>query len=76
MEEQQKPSIDEMIRGELQRLMLYSKELRDKIESAKTKTKKDLYSKKLKKNNLKLMNIMVALEKIQKSSEEPISETK
>ena len=75
MDEQQNPNIDSLIREELQRLMLYSKELRDKIESAKTKTKKDLYQKKLKKNNLKLMNIIVALDRMKKTSEEPVSET-
>lgn len=71
----QQPAIDDLIKSELKRLMLISTELRDKIKSAKTKPKKDIYTKKLKKNNLKLMNIMIALEKLKKGVEEPQSET-
>ncbi len=63
-QEQVKPKVDDLIKQELQRLMALSKKYRDMIDGAKTEPKRNLYSKKLKKNNLKLMNIMVALEKL------------
>ena len=74
MNDQTQPNVDDLIRTELKRLMAQSKEFRDKIESAKTKTKVSVYKKKLKKNNIKLMNIMVALERLKKSTEEPTGE--
>lgn len=61
--------LDDIVHGEVQRLMATSKEYRNKIDNAKTKTKKDLYLKKLKKNNTKLMNILVALEKVKKAKD-------
>ena len=74
MNDQRQANVDDMIRTELQRLMLLSKELRDKIKDSKTNAKKNLYSKKLKKNNLKLMNIMTALNKLQDKGGETAGE--
>jgi len=41
-----------------------SKGLQEKIKSAKTKTKAKYFTKKLAKNNVELMKILVALEKL------------
>jgi hypothetical protein len=41
-----------------------SKELQEKIKTAKTKTKSKYFTKKLAKNNMELMKILVALEKL------------
>jgi len=41
-----------------------SEKLRNKITTAKTRYKKDYYKKKLKKNNLKLMDVLTTMEKI------------
>lgn len=61
------------IKDELQDLMLLSKEFRTKIDNSKTKTKKDLYLKKLKKNNTRIMNILVILDSLSKK-EKPVDE--
>jgi hypothetical protein len=41
-----------------------SKELQEKIKTAKTKTKAKYFSKKIARNNMELMKILVALEKL------------
>lgn len=63
--------VDDIVRNEVQQLMATSKEYREKIDDAKTKTKKDWYLKKLKKNNTRLLNVLVAIEKVRKAKESP-----
>lgn len=48
----------------LKGLMLNSQDYRGKIETAKTSTKKEYYKKKLKKNNLKLMEVLTTMERL------------
>jgi len=50
---------------ELQTSIRLSKEYSDKIKNAKTKTKIDLYRKKLKKNNNIIADMMIALDKLE-----------
>lgn len=67
--------LNDLVQGEVQRLMATSKEYRNKIDNAKTKTKKNWYLKKLKKNNAKLMNVLIALEKV-KNAKKTSNESK
>lgn len=67
--------LNDLVQGEVQRLMSTSKEYRNKIDNAKTKTKKNWYLKKLKKNNAKLMNVLIALEKV-KNAKKTSNESK
>lgn len=62
------------IKEELQNLMVLSREYRVKINDSKTKTKKDLYLKKLKKNNIRIMNILIVLDSLSKE-EKSVNET-
>ena len=45
-------------------LMESSQDYRKKIEGAKTPFKKEYYKKKLKKNNIKLMNVLSTMERL------------
>ena len=52
---------------EIKEAMQRSKEFQDKIKSAKTSTKRDFYKKKLAKNNMMAMKLLVALEQMTKT---------
>ena len=53
------------VAGALMRgLMDASQDYRKKIEEAKTPFKKEYYKKKLKKNNIKLMNVLTTMERL------------
>lgn len=51
---------------ELRELIPKSQEFSYRIETAKTNVKRDLYKKKLKKNNQKVADLIIALEKLEK----------
>lgn len=61
--------VQETIRGEIMALMLQSKDLREHIDTAKTKPKKDLYHKKLKKINNEAADLLIALDKLEKEED-------
>lgn len=58
------PRMIDIVAAELQDLQADSLRFRDAIETAKTNAKKNLYRKKLKKNNKKMMNMLVAFDKL------------
>ena len=62
-------SILDVIQAEITDLMKLSQNYRERISSAKTSVKKNLYEKKLKKNNIKLMDMLMAADKILKRRE-------
>lgn len=62
MTAEKQKDVSDVIRTELQRLMSKSMDLRKTIEEAKTNTKKKHFLKKLKKNNIAVMNILSMLE--------------
>ena len=59
--------VKEAIVDELQSAIGLSKEYADKIKTAKTKLKSDIYTKKLKKNNKIVADLVIALDKVGKS---------
>ena len=59
-----KVSIKDVLAAEVQERMLTSKQYKDKINTAKTATKKQYYQKKLKKNNEEIFKFMMGLEKL------------
>ena len=60
------PSTLDIARGELHRLVHISAEYQRRINTAKTRAKVQFYKKKLKKNNLKVMQMSVAVDKLEK----------
>jgi hypothetical protein len=58
----------ELIR-EVQELALVSRKYSDLIKNAKTNAKKEFYSKRLKKNNNKVANILQAIDRLDKDKE-------
>ena len=72
-----KPSLKDLIMIETKRLVALSKSYKEKIDTAKTKPKKDLYLKKLRKNNKKLADMIMRIERlnqIESSNDESTSE--
>lgn len=61
--------IQDYVKGTVYRLMDKSKKYQDKITQAKTKTKKEYFTKKLRKNNRQLSDVLIALKKIQDNEE-------
>ncbi len=59
--------IRDSIRQELTLAVNLSTEYSSKVKFAKTKTKSNYYSKKLKKNNNLIANMIISLDKIEKS---------
>ncbi len=59
--------VTDSVRAELIESIARSKEFADKIKTAKTKPKKDLYTKKLEKNNKTVANLIIALDNIEKA---------
>lgn len=57
--------IQDYVKGTIYRLMDKSKKYQDEITQAKTKTKKEYFRKKLRKNNKHLSDVLMALQKIQ-----------
>ena len=72
MSDEKKITLIDVLTFEIQGMAKRSKELRDTITSAKTTPKKTLYTKKLKKHNRKLGEMLVALDKLQKKKESEI----
>jgi len=71
------PTIKDLVLLEVQRLVTISKMYKEKIDTAKTKPKKDLYLKKIRKNNEKLADMIMRLERlnrIESSNDEPANE--
>lgn len=62
--------VKQAIIAELQELIPKSKHYADQLETAKTKVKKDLMRKRLKKNNEKVADLLVALDKLDKKEKE------
>lgn len=62
----------DVIKAEIIELVTYSKELKHKLDKAKTRIKQDLYRKKLKKNNMILAELLLALDKLDKNKNEQI----
>lgn len=58
------PRMIDIVAAELHDLQQYSLKFRTAMDNAKTKAKKTYYQKKLKKNNKKMMNMLVAFEKL------------
>jgi len=68
--------VKETIVEELSTAIEKSKEYADKIKRAKTKTKSDIYHKKLKKNNQIVADLLIALDKLEnKEYNNPNNET-
>lgn len=66
MLEPQSVDMIQMMKIEILQLMETAKSYKEKIETSKTKPKLDLYSKKLEKNNKKLMTLLLSLDKLSK----------
>ncbi len=64
LEVKTKPSLRDYIVTQLQEKVNRSKELQQKIANSKTKPKRDLYTKKIGKNNEDVANLILALQKI------------
>jgi len=62
--------IQEYVKGTVIRLMEKSKKYQTKIGEAKTNTKKKYFKKKLAKNNVRLAEVLQALQKIQTSEKQ------
>lgn len=60
--------VRDSLRAELNKAVEISKEYSSKVKSAKTKIKKTYFTKKLKKNNNLIANMIIALDKIEKGS--------
>lgn len=58
------PRMIDVVAAELNELQSDSLKFRTAIDEAKTKAKKDYFKKKLKKNNKRMMNMLVAFEKL------------
>ena len=58
------PSLVDIVRAEITELRDTSLKYRKLIDTAKTKYKKQYYTKKLAKNNKKLMEMLVALDRL------------
>jgi hypothetical protein len=75
---QTEPTIKDLVLVEVQRLVTISKMYKEKIDTAKTKPKKDLYLKKLRKNNKTLADMIIRLERLNQiensNNDEPINE--
>lgn len=63
-------AVKEAIIEELQELLPKSKHYADQLETAKTKLKKDMMKKRLRKNNQKVADLLIALERIKKEAED------
>jgi hypothetical protein len=61
---QTEPTMKDLVLIEVQRLITISKSYDEQIKTAKTKTKKDFYSKKLHKNNKILADMIMRLERL------------
>lgn len=57
----------ELLREELNRIMNLSIDLKKTMDASKTKIKKDLYYKRLQRNNYKIVACMEMIEKLSKS---------
>lgn len=70
------PSLKDLVLVEVRRLVVISKAYKEKIDTAKTKPKKDLYAKKIRKNNDKLADMIIRLEQLNRieSNDEPTNE--
>jgi hypothetical protein len=58
------PRMIDIVAAELTDLQATSLTFREKVEGAKTNAKRQYFMKKLKKNNKKMMNMLVAFEKL------------
>ena len=67
---EEKITLRDVVIVEIQELMKTSKELQQNIKEAKTAVKSEYFRKKIKKNNERLMEMLVALEKLDKNKEE------
>ena len=59
------PRLIDYARAEFMHLLEQAKEYKEKINTAKTGTKRNYYKKKLKKNNVEAMQMLVAIEKLE-----------
>lgn len=59
--------VKDSIKIELQNAVNISKEYADKVKTAKTKPKAELYTKKLKKNNKIVADLIIGLDKLEKT---------
>jgi len=62
-------TVQQVLVSDTQTLVANSKKLVTEIETAKTKTKRTYYTRKLRKNNVKLAELLIGLEKIKKKKE-------
>lgn len=75
-----KTNVADIAKQYVVKLMGVSKEYREKIDTAKTQTKKRYFHKKLQKNNVELSKALIMLESLhniekKQQSEEPVLET-
>ena len=59
------PKLIDIAKAEFMYLLEQAKEYKEKIDTAKTGAKRNLYKKKLKKNNIEAMQMLVAIEKLE-----------
>jgi len=69
-EVQQPPTMIDMVLLEVRRLAAISNVCNDLISNSKTKPKRDLYTKKLKKNNKNLADMLIRLERLNRIEQE------
>lgn len=66
---EEKVTLKDVVLAEVQELVKTSKELQQNIKEAKTGVKSEYFRKKLKKNNERLMEMLIALEKLNHKEE-------
>ncbi|MEM4258041.1 MAG: hypothetical protein QXL17_02675 [Candidatus Thermoplasmatota archaeon] len=67
-EDSKKLTLKDILGQEINEIVKISKDLQQKIKDAKTKPKKDLYYKKLCRNNDKLLELLVAFNRLTKKT--------
>lgn len=63
-EEQETPSLKDIVSAELAEVAKISLEYKQKMEEAKTQIKRDYYRRKMTKNNKEIMRLLVAANKL------------